>query len=165
MTESQCILVVSHGTEEFRGVADFIKEKGQEDTPLLAWADPDPLSVDVTNDTGRRSGFEPLVRGMPPWLADLPLAEARLFWATSALHVVARDGGGCVWARIEEHTEGRSESRVACSKMPVHTLRDLHRFGLEHGSAIKELFAVEYRQQGRLVAWRLTIKPQEHTDA
>lgn len=97
---------------------------------------------------------------MPSWPADLPLVEARLFWASSALHVVARERGGCSWVRIEEVAEGNGGTEVARSVIPVYTLRDLNRFGLENGPAIQGLSAVEYRQQGRLVAWRLVMEKQ-----
>lgn len=165
MTDSQCHIVFSPGTDASTIVADLIRQKAQEAEPLLAWAEPDPLRVDVSNSTGRRSDFEPLVCGMPSWPADLPLVEARLFWASSALHVVAREGGGCAWVRIEETAEGSGGDEVACSVIPVYTLRDFKRFGLESRPAFEGLRAVEYRQQGRLVAWRLVIKSQENTDA
>jgi hypothetical protein len=158
MTDSHCHIVFSPGTETSTSVADLIRQKAQEAEPLLAWAEPDPLHVDVSNSTGRRNDFEPLVRGIPSWPDDLPLVEARLFWAKSALHVVAKEGGGCVWVRIEEVSEGSGETEVARSVIPVYTLRDLKRFGLESGPAFERLRAVEYRQQGRLVAWRLVIE-------
>lgn len=160
MTDSHCRIVFSPGTDASTSVTDLIGQKAQEAKPLLAWAEPDPLHVDVSNSTGRRTGFEPLVCGMPSWPADLPLVEARLFWAKSALHVVAREGGGCSWVRIEEVAEGNGETQVARSVIPVYTLRDLNRFDLQSGPAFEGLYAVEYRQQGRLVAWRLVMEEQ-----
>lgn len=166
MTDSQCRIVFSPGTDASTSVADLIREKAQEAEPLLlAWAEPDPLYVDVSNSTGRRSGFKPLVRGMPSWPADPPLVEARLFWASSALHVVAREGGGCAWVRIEEVAEGNGGTEVARSVIPVYTLRDLNRFDLQSGPDFEGLHAVEYRQQGRLVAWRLVINGEESVNA
>lgn len=164
MTDSHCRIDFSP-VKEASSVADLIRQKAQEAEPLLAWAEPDPLHVDVSNSTGRRSDFEPLVRGMPSWPADLPLVEARLFWAKSALHVVAKEGGGCLWVRIEELADGNSGTEVARSVIPVYTLRDMNRFGLEKGLALEGLRAVEYRQQGRRVAWRLVINGEESTNA
>ncbi|MDG4584357.1 MAG: hypothetical protein P9E67_09790 [Candidatus Competibacter sp.] len=158
MTDSQCRIVFSPGTDASTSVTDLIRRKAQETKPLLAWAEPDPLHVDVSNSTGRRSDFEPLVCGMPSWPTDLPLVEARLFWASTALHVVVKEGGGCAWVRIEEASKGSGGAEVARSVIPVYTLRDLKRFGLQGEMTIKGLRAVEYRQQGRLVGWRLTIE-------
>lgn len=158
MTDSHCRIDFSPGTDKSANVADLIRQKAQEAEPLLAWAEPDPLHMNVSNNTGRRCDFKPLVCGMPSWPDDLPLVEARLFWASSALHVVAREGGGCSWVRIEEVAEGDGGAEVARSVIPVYTLRDLNRFGLENGPAIQGLSAIEYRQQGRLVAWRLVME-------
>ncbi|MCB1821771.1 MAG: hypothetical protein KDI73_09370 [Candidatus Competibacteraceae bacterium] len=157
MTNSQCCIIFSHG-EAAGSVADGVRQWVADVEPLLAWAEPDPLHVDIANRTGRRDDFKPLVIGMPSWPTDTPLLEARLFWATSALYIVARENGGWSWARIEEAAENSGGAKVACSVIPVHTLRDVGRFGVPDGPAIKGLQAIEYREQGRLVAWRLVIE-------
>lgn len=160
MTDSQCHIIFSPGMDKSTIVADLIRQQVQKAEPLLAWAEPDPLYVDLSNNTGRRNNFEPLVCGTPSWPGDIPLVEARLFWARSALHVVAREGGGCAWVRIEEISENSGEAEVARSVIPVYTLRDLNRFGLERKPMFEGLQAIEYRQQGRLVAWRLVMEKQ-----
>lgn len=161
MTDSQCVIDRSADEEGQYSVAEYVKRTAQDHPPLLAWAEPEPLAVDITNGTGRCDGFTALVRGMPAWSGDPPLTEARLFWATSALHVVAIEGGGCRWARIEENAQCTNGTLVARTVIPVHTLRDLVRFGLGDGQTIEGLCAVEYRQQGSLVAWRLTTATEE----
>ena len=156
MPESQCNLKREHD-ESTCSVAAFITQKAKESPPLLAWADPEPTAVDLTSKTGRRVTFQPLVQGVPNWPDDIPLAEVHLFWQNSALHVISKEGGGCRWAMIEEDEIGglmalRSEKQVL-------TVRDYLRFGLEARQELK-LRAVEYRQHGRLVAWRLITVEQ-----
>jgi len=124
---------------------------------LLAWAEPDPLYVDRFNRAGRHGDFVPLVRGVPSWPTDLPLVEARLFWPGAALHVVAREEGGCRWTRIEETDPEGQDTDYRRTTFSVYTLRDRDRFGLPDESRIADLMAIEYRQRGRLIAWRLTI--------
>lgn len=164
MTDSQCCIVFSSG-EASGSVADGVRQWVADAEPLLAWAEPDPLHVDIANRTGHRDDFKPLVIGRPSWPADVPLVEARLFWATSALHIVAKEDGGWRWARIEQVAEDSGGTKVARSVIPVHTLRDFGRFGLLNGPAIQGLQAIEYREQGRLVAWRLVINHRENVDA
>lgn len=156
MTDSTCRLVLTPAREESCSVRELVQQKATESKPLLAWAEPDPLCVDLTNGTGRREGFRPLVCGMPSWSDAPPLCEARLFWADSALHIVAGERGGCAWVRIAEAPEGGVG--VARSEIAVHTVQDHKRFGLQGESKIEGLRAVEYRQRGRLVAWRLVIE-------
>src|SRR5208283_1697018 len=96
--------------------------------PLLAWAEPDPVSADLSNNTGRRSNFVPFVVGSPTWPDDLLLLEARLFWENAAIHIVAEKGGGCSWVTLEEKNSGDS---VVRRELPVLTIRDRKRgFGL-----------------------------------
>lgn len=129
MADTLCKLKREHEqNEKTCNVAKFIARKAKENPPLLTWADPDPTAVNPEGNTGRRTDFQPLVRGIPEWPADVPLAEARLFWKSSALHVVAKDGGGCRWAKIEESDDGEEFMR---SEMKVLTLRDRKRFGLD----------------------------------
>lgn len=160
MSDNKRSIRFSSGADPTVSVAEFVRRRAQGAAPLLAWAEPDPLCVDVaiTNRTGRRADFTPLVQGAPAWPEDLPLVEARLFWAGSALHVVAGEGGGCRWSDLEEVTDGPGEFvEVVSPSIPVHTLRDLKRFSLSDMPAIEGLQAIEYRQRGRLVAWRLVI--------
>jgi hypothetical protein len=137
-------------------VSEFISDQCKKQPPLLAWADPVPYTRNTDGKPGRRSDFHPLVQGTPSWPANLPLAEARLFWQDAGLHVVAEEGGGCRWARIQECATGDNE--CSRSETRVLSLRDRERFGLAEDHAVpKTLVAVEYRQQGRLVAWRLLV--------
>lgn len=122
--------------------------------PLLAWAEPEPAALNEGGISGRLHGFRPLVEGTPDW-NGLSLVEARLFWQRAALHVLADGNGGCRSVWIEECEEGESMTRV---ETPVLTLRDTQRFGLAGtGWAQRKLTAIEYRQAGRLVAWRLLL--------
>jgi hypothetical protein len=156
-SENACALRIQTQQDDSRRLAEVIAHKAAESPPLLAWAEPDPLYVDRLNRTGRRGDFVPLVLGAPDWPADLPLVEARLFWPRAALHVVAREDGGCVWTRIEETDPEGKETDYRRNEFSVYTLRDRHRFGLSDDIVIDDLMAIEYRQRGRLVAWRLMI--------
>jgi hypothetical protein len=138
-----------------RNVAEVAAHQASQDAPLLAWAEPDPLHVALGKGAGRREDFLPLQRGAPSWPADLPLIEARLFWPTTALHIIACEDGGCRWTRIEEVTADNETLMVMRSQFPVHTLRDAARFGFSAQKPIEGFRAIEYRQRGRLVAWRL----------
>lgn len=153
MTADTCALRIQPPTQDSRTVAEIIADEADKAPPLLAWADPDPLHVNLTNHGGRREDFKPLMRGTPSWPQDLRLIEARLFWLDAALHVVACEAGGSIWTRIEEiaGTEFRRE------EFSVHTISDLPRFGLLEDAVIQNLIAIEYRQRGRLMAWRLMI--------
>ncbi|MFB1490231.1 MULTISPECIES: hypothetical protein [unclassified Thiocapsa] len=145
-------------------LAEVIAYHAGESPPLLAWAEPDPLHVDPVNGSGRRGDFVPLVRGVPSWPTDLPLVEARLFWPGATLHLVAREAGGCVWTRIEEVNPHEGTLRAMRSEIPVHTRSDLARFGITEHEPIEGLRAIEYRERGRLVAWRLMIATEESRD-
>jgi len=144
-------------------VLKYVTEIAQKESPLLAWADPVPTARNSARKPGRYVGFNPLAVGVPNWPENLPLAEARLFWANAALHIVANEGAGCRWARIEEAannevSQGEAFSR---SEIPILTLRDRDRFGLtESDDDEMNLVAVEYRQQGRLMGWRLVMDKQ-----
>lgn len=158
MTGNTCALRIQT-QQETRTVMEIIADEADKAPPLLAWTDPDPRHVALTNDSGRRQDFEPLVQGLPSWPADLRLSEARLFWPDAALHVVVRDAGGSIWTRIEE-TSGSAFRREA---FPVHPIRDRQRFGLPDESLNADLWAIGYRQFGRLVAWRLTTATDEES--
>lgn len=156
-SEKTCALRIQSRQDDSRRLAEVIAHQAGESPPLLVWAEPDPLYVDLVNHTGRRGAFTPLARGVPSWPDDLPLVEARLFWPRAALHVVAREEGGCNWTRIEEADPEGKETDYRRTAFSVHTLRDRDRFGLPDESRIEDLMAIEYRQRGRLVAWRLMI--------
>lgn len=148
------------GGEDKVSVAAFVAAKVRESRPLLAWAEPQ-ASFARKGTPGRIGDFRPLVAGCPAWPEDLPLVEARLFWATSALHVVA-DSDGCRWVTLLESDAGEEE--VQRSEKPVVTLRDAARFGLDtRGWPGGSLSAIEYRNGGRLVGWRLTTSAKEQT--
>lgn len=134
-----------------RSVAEYVAAVAQDEPPRLAWAEPKPTYHVRGPAHGRIVTFEPFVSAAPTWPADLPLVEARLFWAGAALHVVAR-GSGCRWVRIEEGDIGETVARLETS---VLALRDRQRFGLEAAGDAPALTAIEYRQDGRLLAWRL----------
>lgn len=156
MAEKTCSLK-RDANDDDRDVAGFVADKARETPPpLLVWADPDPMAVDTQANQGRRMRF-PLSRDSSGWPADLPLVEARLFWKDAALHVIAKEGGGCRWARIEEQVGGNGEE-VTRQEFKVVALADRARFGLESGAALPGLRAIEYRQRGRLVGWRLIAK-------
>src|SRR5579859_1231279 len=98
MDDQRCTISLSAG--EFPGtLADFVKSEANKQVPLFAWAEPEVTAVDLGNNTGRRAGFKPLVKGVPDWSDDPPLVEARLFWVDAALHAVA-DSGRCRWVRV-----------------------------------------------------------------
>lgn len=157
ISEKTCALRIRPQQRDPRGLAEVIADAVHPCAPLLAWAEPDPLHVALTNHTGRRGTFTPLVQGMPSWPTDLPLVEARLFWPRAALHVVACETGGCSWTRIEEADPEGKETDYIPVALSVYTLRDHDRFGLPDESRIEDLMAIEYRQRGRLMAWRLMI--------
>lgn len=158
MTDNTCALRIQTQNET-RTVMEVIAEEAGKAPPLLAWADPDPLHVNLSNHSGRREDFKPLVQGAPLWPQDLRLLEARLFWRDAALYVVAREDGGCSWTRIEEiaGTNFRRE------EFYVHTISDRKRFGLSDDSTIQTLMAIEYKQRGQLLAWRLTMATREES--
>lgn len=139
--------------EEVQTVAAFIAAQADNAPPLLACAEPRTTALNENGGAGRRTDFHPLVADIPQWPADLPLAEAYLFWKDAVLHAVAKEDGGCRWARIDEARQGTED--VARTETPVLTLRDWQRFGLEKAPCTDKLIAIEYRAGGRLIAWRL----------
>ena len=166
MMDSQCELFIRKGRDP-RNVSQFIMDEVDRSMPSLAWGEPDPLDVELDNRDGRRDDFRPLVLGAPSWPDDVTLLEARLFWDSTALHVAMLESGGCGWTRIEEMNGAPDQTAGAMnlirSTKPVHTRRDMTRFGLQGLESFPGLTAVEYRERGRLVAWRLTIEAGELT--
>jgi hypothetical protein len=158
MTETRCRVVLGKRTSKPYSVANLVQEKVKEGAPLLAWAEPHPLRTDLSGSTGRRSDFDPFVCGRPSWPVDFPLVEARLFWDKTAVHVVAEEEGGCTWVCLREVDAGSDGLEVLRCEFPVLSLRDSKRFGLQTLQEIEGLYAIEYWQHGRLVAWRLVIE-------
>ena len=151
MNGEKCAITIS-ADDSTATLADLVTAEAAKAAPLFAWAEPDVMAAVIDNRTGRRPDFRPFVRGKPDWPADLPLVEARLFWETAALHVVALDTG-CRWARLEEGGNLEAIRRA----FPVHTLKDGRRFGMTGDEGdIGGLTAVEYWREGRLIGWRLT---------
>lgn len=140
--------------EDSCSVLAFIERKAREQPPRLVWIEPDPGAVAMGPDGGHRIAALPLAGGAPEsWPDDwreLPLAEARLFWDRSALHVIAAEGG-CRWVRIEER-DGDEVERVVSS---VFAQSDATRYGLAPAAVEGPLIAIQYRERGRLVGWRL----------
>lgn len=145
-----------------RSVAAFVAAEAEKERPLLSWAEPD-ASYARKGKPGRIGDFVPLVAGCPDWPKDLPLVEARLFWATSALHVIA-DDKGCRWARLWESDAGEEKDRRSEKDVLTLQLQDAERFGMTtHGWPNLPLTAIEYRSGGRLVGWRLITRGKEQT--
>jgi hypothetical protein len=136
-------------------VADFIEACcAQACAPQLAWAEPD-VGYQHGGKATRITNFDALVGGKPKW-RGLPLAEARLFFAKKAIHIVSDPAqGGCRWVSLAEETSGAEKDKVYKEIKPVLALRDLQRFGFTQGYGIDKLFAIEYRRHGRLMGWRL----------
>lgn len=124
----------------------------------MAWAEIDPTAI-TNNMPGRYQGFEPFVLGKPQWPLETPLLEARLFGDNDMLHIVKSDDG-CRWVRTEVQIAHANESDINQSApIKVLTLQDASRFGFSITSWPKNIAAIEYRQYGKLIAWRLiTIK-------
>jgi len=174
MSDITCTIQQTTGNDN-NSVADFIKQQ-EDSATALVWLEPDPRAVNLKNHTGRRCDEPPLSPGLPNWLRDgngPPVIEARLFWASEALHVVANpDGTGCRWAFIKEKRpaddslpkisapetfdNNQQVSReVHREEYRVRTIQDLNRFGFDEGQSTFNLKMFEYREGGRLVAWRL----------
>jgi hypothetical protein len=148
---------------EFPGtLADLVKGEALKQVPLFAWAEPEVTAVDPGNGTGRRTGFRPLVKGVPDWNNDPPLVEARLFWRKMALHAVIASGR-CRWVKVEEGDGHGADpghrklivENVRRESYDICTLRDWQRFGLETDQSTQAFSAIEYWRNGRLITWRL----------
>lgn len=160
MPEKRCFLKSTPG-EDSRSVAQYVAEQARENAPSLVWVEPDPAAVDLDGGSGRRLHGLPFGTDFGGRFDGIPLVEARLFWARAALHVVAGEEGGCRWAKIEESDDGGGdgvEEVMRDEGIEVLTLADRARFGLPEASPDSQalrLRAIEYRQRGRLVGWRL----------
>jgi len=174
MTDSTCKIEQTTGNAKV-SLADFLRQRDDSPTALV-WLEPDPRAVNLEKDTGRRCDEPPLTVGLPNWLSagnGPPVIEARLFWASEALHVVANpDGTGCRWAFIKEkrpaddslpkisapETSDKNQQvsrEVHREEYRVRTIQDLDRFGFDKSQSTFNLKMFEYRVGGRLVAWRL----------
>jgi hypothetical protein len=153
--------------EDSCSVLAFIERQARERPPRLVWVEPDPAAVAMGPGGGRRIAALPLAGGTPEsWPDDwreLPLTEARLFWPTSALHVLAHDDG-CRWVRIEERDRDavEHEDREECDEDVVERVvssafaqSDASRYGLAPAAVQGPLISIQYRKRGRLVGWRL----------
>lgn len=157
MNRSRCGLAVTPRKPEPCSLRELVHGLVAAEAPMLVWAEPEPYDVDAQAESGRRGGFEPLVAGTPNWPESLAIAEARLFWPERSVHIVSQEGGGCVWSELRECAEGAG---LHVSRLPrrVYTIQDLHRFGIEGVRIDGALVAIEYSEQGRLVAWRLIVE-------
>ncbi|WP_262966759.1 hypothetical protein [Methylobacter psychrophilus] len=131
--------------------------------PQLAWAEPGICFYQHEGQlrAGRHPGFTPLAEGMPVWPDDLVLCEARLFWADHAVHLLAIDSANCAEVTLSE-VSGEDTStgkQVIRQAQTLLTLRDKERFGLKNIDLPDNpnVTAIEYRHQGRVLAWRLTL--------
>lgn len=142
--------------------------------PPAIWVEPDP----VLPDERLAMGY-PASRGLlaePP--SGVPLVEARGFWPTWAVHLIA-DGDSSLWMAIgdgerpvwpdeladfDEHGPD-----VVCTHQPVLLRRRWGRFGIDEGAEPehpaekwrRELHLVEYRERGQCIAWRLAPAKME----
>jgi hypothetical protein len=159
---SDVILSAAYGGTS--GMVGALLARLLDQQPAVVWCEPTPTRC-------RIQGFQTL------WLApcnglrrfsNVQIAEARLFWATGAMHLCAT-AEAVRWAAFweGEHPDWLSpvgevkvERLVGFHRVErqVLTLRDSHRYGLgsESGSEWPgELKVVEYRQGTRLVFWRM----------
>ncbi len=129
--------------------------------PQLAWAEPSIRFYQHEGQlrAGRHPSFVPLVVGKPAWPDDLALFEARLFWAGHAVHLLALDPVNCAEVTLSESNgdEANEGNQVIKQSHTLLTLRDQARFGLTNIKLPPKLTAIEYRHQGRVMAWRLTL--------
>lgn len=152
-----CELGWQRGREE-ASVAKHIHQLWCTEQPDLAWAEPRPTTLNEGGRPGRLHGFTALVNNkqVSPWQSDLTLAEARLFWANKAIHIIA-DGEGCRWALFEEQQTDQGRVQAAISR--VAGLQDRKRFGLpEAATHSSSLRVIEYFEQQRRIAWRLVTQ-------
>ena len=160
MNQSETIHIQQKREHHSLSLGEVIRQLCQTQTPSLAWAEPSIglLRIDPEQPRpGRHPGFAPLVAGMPDWPGDLPLAEARLFWPDRAVHLLAQGDQACISVTLSEVIEGESTLNTLKQTLRLLTLRDAARFGLEKVSdpRLDRITAVEYRKNGRLLAWRL----------
>lgn len=138
-----------------------IRELCQDRLPQLAWAEP-CIRLYRQNEllrSGRHPHFVPLVTGLPSWPEELLLSEARLFWADHAVHLLRLDETHCAEVTLSESKSPDSalDKLVTRQTKNLLTLRDKQRFGLETLALSESITAIEYRQSGRLLAWRLIL--------
>jgi hypothetical protein len=157
MNNSESVHIQQHRTNHSTSLGEVIRQLCQTHPPSLAWAEPriGLLRIDPAHPTpGRHPNFIPLVSGTPDWPIDQPLAEARLFWPDRAIHLLAQGDQACTSVTLSENTNGESTLK---QRLRLLTLRDAARFGLNRVSdpQLNLISAIEYRKNGRLLAWRL----------
>lgn len=159
--EKECYLSWD-ASEETCSVSECV---GKQDEPLLAWAEP-RAGYMRNGNKGRIEDFRAMVLGKPAWPADVPLVEARLFYADRAIHVVASGDQSCRQVVMKETDAGDQENKVRKRDKRVLPLCDWKRFGFaadDKRFEIEWLRAIEYLQDGRLAGWRLIIdRGEEH---
>lgn len=170
---SSCQIKRSKAVFSPHSVREEISVRYQQNLPSLIWAE--PQANWLGHGSGSHLDFLPLQQlhgALPQWPDELPLAEARLFWPGSAIHIVA-ENGGCRWAHIEETQEKPGDDVITVSRnsKPVYLLsrNELNRFGLlnknwSESGLTETLTAITYYQQGRLLAWRLVTTNMENQD-
>ena len=155
-----CLIRQTHGLEKENDLAEVVKHACAANPPLFSWVEPRP--VDPGNRFGPLPGFQGLKAGPPR--EGVELDEARLFWETSALHLVASNVGGCRWSLVEEIDRAQDVLAVRREEHPVILQQDWSRFGLEPQSEPRsDLVRIVYKTGGRIVAWRLAPLPKTFT--
>jgi hypothetical protein len=146
--------------ESDQSLLDFIAKICMAEAPLLHWLEPRPGYPDQ-NHFGPWPGFTGLGAGAPDIdgfrKKGRDFSEARLFYQNKALHVLAAaKGRRWSWCEECEKTPAPETGRleVIRAEKPVFLFQDHDRYGLPEAWTNK-LRAIEYRNQGRLVAWRL----------
>ena len=138
-----------------------IRQLCDEKPPQLAWAETGICFYQHEGQlrAGRHSSFTPLIEGKPVWPHDLALSEARLFWPDRAVHLLMIDSVNCAEVTLKEVSgeEASTGEQVIKQSQTLLTLRDKERFGLANIQLPANITAIEYRHQGRVLAWRLTI--------
>lgn len=161
MKTSQAKIIRTHGYDAECGVNGFLASRLRAcgAPPLLGWAEPVAGWLH-DRQPGRIAGFLPLQRDGGSWPDEVPLAEARLFWADRALHVVAQ-AKGCRWAEIEElppaDAAGELVMRRSRIVLTVRHKKELQRFGLNAADCAypDRLELIEYGHAAQQRGWRL----------
>jgi len=147
--------------DKFLGdVHEYLKQlaaSGRE-APGLTWVEPRPGLWSPAD-----MGSDPAPSLVPGWPAtDRPMDEARLFWPSGFLHVVARISNGevsCRFVEIHENepAQERALQREVFREAEAILLRtDWDRFGLSRPPIhVEKVTVVSYRDNGTLLGWRI----------
>ena len=164
MNKAQSVHIVQLRQNHPHDAGEQLRQLCQAKAPILAWAEPLiclQRNAEGKPQSGRHRGFQSLVAGYPNWLEQgIALAEVRLFWPDKAVHLLANGKQGCISVTLSESND--SEPNALKQQIYLLTLRDTARFGLEEieDAHLSILNAVEYRKNGRLLAWRLIENTQ-----